>query len=216
MRAGAAGPAAHGEVLLEAPAGRRVEGNEPILSELGRADDEARRRDVVEVQSERLGDAQARHGEEREQRDEGPRTEHVPRPQCRGGAQHLVDLRGRVEERLGTSARRTEGEIRWHLVARILGDHRPCKPPHDLEPVATRSRGGGGARPRHGALGRDVVLTTRRGVSQEVLEQARLDLELEARRPVQRDVARYLVAQHRAPSGHGCATVSSVARSILA
>jgi hypothetical protein len=144
--------------------------DETIHAELGRADQQARGRDVVEAQRQRLGDAQTGRNEKREERDESPRPQRVCCAQRGGGAQQLVYLSRREYVGPWPSARRPEREIRRELVTGILDGHRPREAPNDLQPVAAGARRGCFTRPGHGAFGGHMILAARRRVAQKVLE----------------------------------------------
>ena len=208
---------ARGEIALECRPCAGVQWQEAALAELGLAHNEAVIGEILALQRERLGDAQARGSQEPEQVVIRQRADGPLRRDVEGGGHDRPDLIGR--QQVGCGARPPappERPWRRNLVAAVLGSQEGREAPGRVVAHASLPRRARRARPRVHALCHDEGIAGHRGEPDVMNEKPLLVPESKTAAALEGDVALDLGHQHAASPGQGWATSRSIGRSTLA
>src|SRR5690606_11060314 len=118
------------QVAFQCSTSRLVQRNELILPKLCRADQKSVGCEVVDLQRQGLRDAQARSGQQRQERGVSVRSDGAWRRESGGGLPYRGNLLAAVQmRRASLEPCATEHIGRWHLMAWVFCAHRECEAP---------------------------------------------------------------------------------------
>jgi hypothetical protein len=159
------------QVALETAHRGWMQRHKATFVELRFSNDQTVIRDVREPKIQRLGNAQARDGQQREERRKGPGPNRTGGRQFGSAHQEFLQLIWTENEGAITDSAGHEHPFGGNLVAWIFGARKPSKYPEHPEAVRTLSFGGCLGRPLDRRQGANVSFTPFRSEGREVVKQ---------------------------------------------